>query len=118
MGPADVQRYKRLLLEKQHELTAAKAQAAAPLLGTLKEISLTKPTLMPKRSFRSGCAGLTVASSVRLKRRWFGSKEVVLVCAKLVGSPSPELAWRQCPGRTFAENIRSVNRLEPLNRKA
>ncbi len=33
MGPADLQRYKRLLLEKQRQLTAAKVEAMAPLPG-------------------------------------------------------------------------------------
>ena len=33
MGPADLQRYKGLLLEKQRELSAAKAEATAPLPG-------------------------------------------------------------------------------------
>ena len=33
MGPADLQRYKRLLLEKQGELTVAKVEAMAPLPG-------------------------------------------------------------------------------------
>ncbi len=33
MGPADLQRYKRLLLERQRQLTATKVEAMAPLPG-------------------------------------------------------------------------------------
>ncbi len=118
MDARDLGRYKRLLLERQRELTAAKAEAMAPLPGASREISLTKPMPMPKRSFRSFCIKPMGGSRGRLTMHSRGYEPGHSASVKPASYRFPELVWRRCRGRTFAENVRSVNALEPLNREA
>jgi hypothetical protein len=71
MGPVDLQRYKKLLQEKQRELLSAKPGAETrvpPAGGWEGDLILTKRMPMPKRIFRSACIRPMVVSYERSKR--------------------------------------------------
>jgi len=81
--------------------------------GACREISLTKPTPMPRRSFRSVCTERMGVWRGRSKRRWLESSRVPTGCVRSASSPFLRLVWKQCLGRTFAVRARNSSAPSP-----
>ena len=116
MNARDVDRYKRLLLQKRQEVLAASAEGGrgVPVGGPQWEILSTKPMPILKQIFRSGCIRLTVGSCERSRTRWLGSASAHMGCVKPASDLFLRVVLRQCLGRATAATARTAS-TQPLN---
>ena len=70
-------------------------------------ISLPKPTLTLKQSFRFTCISPMLVSYKPSKTPWLGSGEAHSVCVRRASNPSRKPDWKRCPGRATAATARS-----------
>jgi hypothetical protein len=107
MGPADLQRYKRLLLRKRRELFTSQASALTPVPAAggwdgdlADQANADAEAELQNRLHKSD------GRLFRAIRRGTGSNKGHMECVWPTGSQSLELAWEQCLGRIFAVNAK------------
>jgi hypothetical protein len=111
----DLQRYERLLVEKRSDLSSApgEAHSRVPAAGACTEICLTRPTPMPKRSFRSASTKQVVVSYEQSKSQSLGSSRVPTGYVRSASSLSLRLVWKRCLGRISAVSARNASAQPP-----
>jgi len=111
VNTTDLQRYKRLLLEKLDELSATHADAPplAARAGEPMGILPIKRTPTPKQTCTSGCTKATLISCGRLRTHYPGSLRTGLACARCATLPCPRRGWKLCRGHVCAATARNAS---------